>query len=97
MASESPGGGLGKWWAHKVLDSHERDWVWHPVLWFGLGNEWSLVRISERSWFSLTYKSMCSVSSHRELFYIKQDHNLSLTLTKCCECLKITIKMLNIL
>ena len=79
---------------YKVHICPTRDQGLHPEsrMWFGIGIKILCLIIRKRTWFRLNINNYCVSEVTTNLFYIKQEHDLSQTLTKCFECLN--IKML---
>ncbi len=99
---ESHGGGPGGRWMYKAQDCHSRVSLVHSLhpescLRFGLDNKSTLVKVKDRLWFQLNVPKHVVSQVTADFFCFNPDHDLSLTLTKCYQCLNITLKINNAL
>lgn len=79
----------------KAHNCNMRDRGPHPesLLWEGLGNESTLVKVDKQLWFWLNLNLHVVSEVTGNLFCIKPNHDL--TLNKFCVCLNVTINKCN--
>lgn len=83
--------------AYKVHACHIKDWGSQQLCrqWLGSDNKKTLVKVRERSRFWLNVNKHFASEVTVNVFSMKPDHDLSLTSTRFCECLNITIQSFN--
>ncbi len=88
--------GRGRWWSYETQDCDTGFVFWLPsVVRYRQQKPFGL-KVRKRLWFQLTAnKHIVSREVTADFFHIKQEHDLSQTITKYCQCLNITIKKFN--